>query len=49
MLKDKIKKNQSYKKIKKKKITIISQNKTQAHSGQSAKPSSQVMRLGNMI
>jgi hypothetical protein len=48
MLKDKIKKNQSYKKIKKK-ITIISQNKTQAHSGQSAKPSSQVMRLGNII
>jgi hypothetical protein len=48
MLKDKIKKNQSYKKIKKK-ITIISQNKTQAHSGQSAKPLSQVMRLGNII
>jgi hypothetical protein len=48
MLKDKIKKkNQSYKK--KKQIAIISQNKTQAHSGQSAKPSSQVMRLGNMI
>jgi hypothetical protein len=48
MLKDKIKKINHTKRLKKK-ITIISQNKTQAHSGQSAKPSSQVMRLGNMI
>jgi hypothetical protein len=48
MLKDKIKKKSIIQKDKKK-IAITSQNKTQAHPGQSAKPSNQVMRLGNMI